>query len=74
MNSRVEAIYRNGVFQPLQSVQISENQHVVLSIQPTAALGLQQWVQRVRQLHEPIVRRQGVLPDSSGEIAADRVR
>src|SRR5438132_908310 len=35
--SHVEAIYRRGVFQPLQPVDLNEDQRVRLSIEPPAA-------------------------------------
>jgi predicted DNA-binding antitoxin AbrB/MazE fold protein len=33
MSMQVEAVYQNGVFRPLQPVQLSENRHVTVTIE-----------------------------------------
>ena len=39
MSIRVKAVYQNGVFRPLESVQLSENQQVTVTIDGDVASG-----------------------------------
>jgi predicted DNA-binding antitoxin AbrB/MazE fold protein len=72
--AHVEAVYRNGVFEPLEPVQLPEEQRVRLSIEPAGEETPQSWLNSIRELQAAIVRRQGPLPDSASDIAADRLR
>ena len=72
--SRIEAIYRHGVFQPLEPVSLGEEQRVQLSFEPANGQTPQTWLSQVQAMQAAIVERQGVLPDSAAEIAADRMR
>lgn len=72
--SRVEAIYRHGVFEPLEPVNLREEQRVQLSYEPANGQTPQAWLHQVQAVQADIVCRQGVLPDSAAEIAADRMR
>ena len=72
--SHVEAIFRHGVFEPLGPVDLPEEQRVQLSIEPSGAVPLGTWLDRVRVLQAEVLRRHGPLPDSSSEIASDRQR
>ncbi len=70
----IEAVFRNGVFEPLGAVDLREDQRVWLSIEPEAEETPQAWLDRVRALQAAVVAQKGFLPDSSTEIAADRAR
>lgn len=70
----LKAIYRHGLFEPLEPVSLDEEQCVRLNVEVIPDETVQSWIQRVRLVHTPIVQRQGPLPDSSREIAADRLR
>ena len=72
--SHVEAIYRGGVFQPLEPVNLCEEQRVQLSFEPANGQTPLAWLNQLTATQAAIVERQGVLPDSSAEIAADRQR
>jgi predicted DNA-binding antitoxin AbrB/MazE fold protein len=72
--SNVEAIYRHGVFEPLEPVNLREEQRVQLSFEPANGQAPQAWLNQVKAVHAAIVSRQGILPDSAAEIAADRMR
>ncbi len=72
--SQIEAIYRHGVFEPLEPVDLEDEQRVRLSIEATKKETWQQWLQRVKNRRETIFHRQGFLPDSAVEIAEDRAR
>lgn len=72
--SQVDAIYRHGVFEPLQPVDLKEEQRVRLRIEPAEKETWEEWLKRVDELREAIFRRQGFLPDSAPEIAEDRMR
>ena len=70
----VDAVYRHGVFQPLEPVNLAEEQRVRLNIQPAGREAALAWLARVQKLQDEIVERAGVLPDSAPDIAADRLR
>jgi predicted DNA-binding antitoxin AbrB/MazE fold protein len=72
--SQIEAIYRGGVFEPLEPVNLREEQRVQLSFEPTNGQTPQAWLSHVKALQAAIVQRHGVLPNSASEIAADRRR
>lgn len=72
--NHVEAIYRHGVFQPLQPVHLLEDQRVRLSIEPAATETPESWLKSVQSLQSAVMERQGYLPDSSPDIASDRLR
>jgi predicted DNA-binding antitoxin AbrB/MazE fold protein len=73
----IEAIYRRGVFEPLEPVNLSDEQRVQLSFEPkngTNGRTPQAWLEAVRAMQADIIERRGILPDSAAEIAADRRR
>ena len=72
--TQIDAIFRGGIFQPLEPVQLAEDQRVRLSIEPTAAESPAAWLARVREMQAKIISRTGWLPDSTPDIAADRLR
>ncbi|MFI5387449.1 MAG: antitoxin family protein [Fimbriimonadales bacterium] len=73
--SQIEAIYRHGVFEPLDPViDLQEEQRVRLSIERTEKETTETWLQRASELQAVIFKRQGFLPDSTPGIAEDRVR
>ena len=72
--TRVEAVYRHGVFEPLAPVDCREEQHVELRIEPLKSRTYVQWLNGVQALQGAVLRRSGVLPGSTGDIAADRAR
>ena len=72
--SHIEAIYRHGVFEPLQPVNLPEEQRVTLSVEPARKETPEEWLARVRKRQEEIFKRQGYLPDSTLDIAEDRKR
>ena len=72
--SQIEAIYRHGVFEPLEPVDLKEEQRVRLSIEPTDKEAAVAWLERVAKRREEIFQRQGYLPDSTLDIAEDRRR
>lgn len=72
--TRVDAIYQDGVFRPLEPVVLSENQRVALCVEPIQKEDALAWAKRVSQVRENVALRCGVLPDSAIDIAADRVR
>ena len=72
--TKVEAIYQNGVFRPLQEVGLPENQRVRLSVEPVAAADVRAWLARVQQRRQRIIAERGYFPDSALDIAEDRRR
>ena len=72
--SSVEAIYRHGVFEPLEPVQLAEEQRVRLSIEAADNGTLKSWLHEVQKLQATVLARQGPLPNSAPDIAADRLR
>ena len=55
--SQIEAIYRHGVFEPLQPVDLKEEQRVRLSIEPAAKETPEAWLERVKKRREAIFRK-----------------
>lgn len=72
MNLR--AVYRHGLFEPLEPVSLDEEQRVRLNIEIIPEETLHAWFQRVREVQSAIVKRRGPLPDSTIDIATDRAR
>ena len=72
--SQIEAIYRNGVFEPLEPVNLKEEQRVRLSVEPVNKETVEAWLERIKQHHAEFVEKYGYLPDSTPDIAEDRMR
>ena len=72
--TQIDAIYRDGVFKPLQQVEFQENQRVRLSIQPVEPADVRAWLAGVQAMQQRIVAERGHFPDSAPDIAEDRRR
>jgi predicted DNA-binding antitoxin AbrB/MazE fold protein len=70
----VEAIYHDGVFEPVERIDLPENQRIRLSVQAVDVDDGHSWLKRTKELRERIEQQQGLLPDSTPDIAADRLR
>ncbi len=70
----IEAIYQGGVFKPLSTVNLCENQRVRLEVQPIEGNPIRAWLAEVQQLQQKIIAERGYFPDSTTDIAADRSR
>ena len=71
----IEAIYQDGVFKPLRKVDLRENEHVVLTVQEqTKKEDVLAWIKRLTEAHDRFVAERGYLPDSTPDIAEDRMR
>jgi len=69
--TQVDAIYQDGVFKPLQTVELPENRRVRLSIQPVEADNVRAWLDEVRQFQQRLIAEHGSFPDSVLDIAED---
>lgn len=72
--NQVDAIYQNGIFKPLQDVQLAENQRVRLSFQPLETVDIQAWLDAIQEQQKRIIGERGYFPDSAASIAEDRRR
>ncbi len=72
--AQIDAVYQGGVFRPLAQVKLPENQRVRLNIQPIEQVDSNSWLKEVQQLQQRILEQRGYLPDSTPDIAADRLR
>jgi predicted DNA-binding antitoxin AbrB/MazE fold protein len=72
--THVEAIYQQGVFRPLEPVPLSDDQRVRLSIETMQEQSLRSWMQSAEALQDSIRQRHGVFPDSTPDIAANRLQ
>ena len=75
--THVEAIYHDGIFQPVQDVKLTENQRVRLSIEPVEAgdvMKWREWLAEVQEHQRRIIAERGYFPDSAISIAEDRRR
>ncbi len=70
----VDAIYADGVFKPVQSVALPENESVRITVESNSKLSSAEWMKRVREFRRKIEAKYGVLPDSTEVIRADRCR
>lgn len=72
----IEAIYQGGVFKPEGAVHLRENQRVRLSVEPAEAKDWSTWLEEVKRAQQAVLdRRAGIpLPDSTADIAEDRMR
>jgi predicted DNA-binding antitoxin AbrB/MazE fold protein len=69
----VEAVYQNGVFEPVHPVDLPENQRVRLDVRPVDAAALA-WFAEMRLARERVAAKYGLFPDTTPDIAADRRR
>jgi predicted DNA-binding antitoxin AbrB/MazE fold protein len=74
--THIDAIYQDGVFKPLQKVDLMENERVRLKIEPSSYKEeMLAWLERIRKHHQEFLERHGCpLPDSTPDIAEDRMR
>ncbi len=72
--NQIEAIYRHGVFEPLEPVDLQEEQRVHLNIEPAKKETPLEWLERVKRQHAAFIEKYGYLPDSTPSIAEDRMR
>lgn len=75
--SEVEAVYQDGVFKPLEEVNLPENQRVRLTVSPARSVDpddMRAWLSRVEEMRERIAAERGLFPDSTIDIAEDRAR
>ncbi len=75
--SQIEAVFEDGVFRPLESVDLAEKQRVRLQVEPVQDPALREveaWLERVRGVQQRIIAERGYFPDSTLDIAADRLR
>ena len=72
--NQIEAIFQNGMFKPLGAVNLRENERVRLSIEPVARPDLLDWLAGVKKLQATLIAEHGVFPDSTQDIAEDRMR
>jgi predicted DNA-binding antitoxin AbrB/MazE fold protein len=69
----VEAIYEKGVFTPLGKVDLSDQQRVELAYQPVPGKEMLTWLDEMRRERQRAIALHGVLPDSTPDIAAERL-
>ena len=72
--SSIDAIYRHGVFEPLEEVNLPDDQRVRLSIETASDSAPTIWLEQIRKLQAEPLGRHGPLPDSARDIATDRLR
>lgn len=73
---QVDAIFEDGVFKPVGPVALEEKQRVRLKVEPVPEAAEPQpdcW-QQAREFQEVLFRKYGYLPDSTRDIAEDRMR
>jgi predicted DNA-binding antitoxin AbrB/MazE fold protein len=70
----IQAIFRHGVFEPLEPVNLSEEQRVHINIVPETKPTLEAWFDETQATHARFLREHGPLPDSTPGISADRMR
>jgi len=72
--TQVDAIYQGGVLKPLTELGLRENQRVRLEIRTIEDMNALDWLARVQKRQAEIIASQGYFPDSTADIAEDRLR
>ena len=72
--SFIQAVYRHGVFEPLEPVQLPEEQRVQVHIAPPGKAPLEAWIRKTQARQAAFIKKHGLLPDSAPDIAEDRLR
>lgn len=71
---QVDAVYQGGVFRPLGKVSVAEHERVRLHVESLNGGNARAWLEQVKSLQQQFTERHGHLPDSTPDIAADRLR
>ena len=73
---QIDAIFRNGVFEPLAPVDLKEEQHVALNIESADKEAVGAWLERVRRFTSRSSDDEGGNPfrQRRAGIAEDRLR
>ena len=74
MTAQLEAIVENGVLRPLDRLPFVDQQHVWIRVEPLEAYDVRQWLMKVVQHQQSVLNRMLPLPDSTPDIAEDRLR
>ena len=74
MTTTVEAVYQGGVFKPLRPVDLPENQRVQIQIESVSREETLAWLAKMREAREALRAKYGEFPNSTPEIAEDRMR
>ena len=72
--SVIEAVSRHGIFEPLEPVQLPEEQRVQVHIAPPGKTPLEAWISKTQERQAAFIKKHGLLPDSTPDIAEDRLR
>ncbi len=72
--SQIDAIYREGVFLPLGTVDLSENSRVRFNVEVVPVEAVAYWFEFAREARAALAAVHGEMPDSSLDIADDRRR
>jgi len=72
--TNIDAIFQDGVFKPITPISLPQNQRVRLSIERVSGEDALAWLREVQEHQKRIVAERGFLPDSTPDIAEDRLR
>ena len=70
----IEAIYSDGVFEPITTVELPENQRVRIVVEHVEKLNVAEWLKAVNEFHRELESKYGLFPDSTEIIRTDRRR
>lgn len=74
MTAQLEAIVENGLLRPLDRLPFLDQQRVWVRVEPVEAHDVQRWLFQVVQHQQSVIQRGPQLPDSTLDIAEDRLR
>ena len=72
--SVIEAVYRHGVFEPLEPVHLQEEQRVEVHVASAGKEAMKTWIRKTKARQAAFIKKHGLLPDSTPDIAEDRMR
>ena len=70
----IEAIYQDGVFKPVGPVDLPDNLRVQIDVQPLPDPDAVVWLDQLRQTRARLQAQYGHFPDTTPDIAEDRMR
>ncbi len=72
----VEAVYEDGIFKPVGTVELADKQPVRLTIEvlDKSQRPFDPWIEKASEFREQMRAKYGTFPDSTIDIAADRMR
>ena len=74
MTTTMEAVVENGLLRPLQNLPFADRERVMIRVERIESPDVAGWLAAVDRHQKSVLDREGILPDSTLDIAEDRMR